>query len=190
MTKMLHILRFQLPVYEFVLLFCFIGLNTEHFWIFTQNKPTLKLLRNMCYLQLFFDFFFFSGYIDMNFLYCIYCLCVCVCLRLYMRIPLSVSVLARQRASSLYEHDPGYRAPIVRCGMGCLPGSQSVGCCLKRNGAATHRPTGVTEGTGGGGGGEFFPPFTHTPSYLFTFFSSSFLTHSSRKTFELFFVLY
>lgn len=63
---------------------------------------------------------FFPRYIDLNFFYCMYCICMCVAI--YMYIPLSVSVLCWRPASALCEHDPGYRALIVRCGMGCMPG--------------------------------------------------------------------
>lgn len=101
-----------------------------------------------------------------------YTLYVCVFVCVFGGVP----------APPLYEHDPGYRASIVRRGMGCMPARGASGAAEK-NGAATHQPSGVTECTGGGGGASLF---SHTHSYL----SPSLLVRSPRKVFELLFTCY
>lgn len=89
-------------------------------------------------------------------------------------------VLAWLCVSSLYKRDPGYRALIVRCGMGCMPGP----ALPKRMQQPPTKPPRLlsAQDEEGEEEGDCFPPFTHTPSHL----PPSFPKHCPRKTWASF----
>lgn len=103
----------------------------------------------------------------------------------------SECMFAWHRSSSLLEHDPGPQSTdcVLWYGMYAeLP--ERVGRCLKERSSLPPTHWGYWGHKRRRRRRECFPPLTHPPSYLFTFPSSSFLSHSSRNTYERLFLLF